>query len=168
MHLELLVTHETGACSGACLTLYDIARGAHVLRRRATRRAVVCWSLTLRAGPCSLPLVLCARPNALATRAPRGVVARVDTRPLRVHIALARPSLLETLLSSDARCVCAARAAASLACGRRLPGDVCERIARLVLGAHAFGLNLSHRASATVPRQSARTPSGKVLPVSAT
>jgi len=147
--------------------------------RRATRRAVVCWSLALCAGPCSLPLFTCARPNALVTRAVGGLVARVDTRPLRIHVALARPRLLETLLVSDARCVRAARHAASVACGRRLPRELCERIARFVLGAGQCGpqwcprTNLrpkealpkrTYLASSNVPRQSANAPSGAVLP----
>jgi hypothetical protein len=182
MHLELVVTHESGACSTAHMTLLDAERGARVPCRRATRRAVVCWSLALCAGPCSLPLFTCARPNALVTRAVGGLVARVDTRPLRIHVALARPRLLETLLVSDARCVRAARHAASVACGRRLPRELCERIARFVLGAGQCGLHTTLRkqderargpspkklylASSAVPRHSAKAPSGTVLPVS--
>jgi hypothetical protein len=126
MELELLVTHESGACSSASFVLDERAAAAtHVLRRRATRRAVVCWSLAARSGPCVVPLVRCARPFVHTP------VARVDTRPLRIHLALSptRTRTLERMLER------AARVATAIACAGRLPPELLDRIARLVFTA---------------------------------
>ena len=129
MDLEVLVTHESGACSSAHFTLEDAARGStHVLKRR-TRRAVVCWSLTLRSGPCVVLLVRCAQPYAHKLVA-GGAVARITTHPLKLHLTPTRTRELESILERGARAV------TRLACRGRLPTDILARIARFVLTVH--------------------------------
>ena len=150
MDLEVLVTHESGACSAAHFTLEDAARGStHVLARR-TRRAVVCWSLTLRSGPCAVLLVRCARPYAY-TLVAGGAFARITTRPLKLHLTPTRTRELESILERGAR------AATTLACGGRLPPDILARIARLVLTAHI--LHPTRRASSSKGRARPYSPS---------
>jgi hypothetical protein len=133
MELGVVVTHESGQCSSARV---GAARGTHVFRRRATRRAVVCWSLTLLVGPCALPLVSCARPNAPCVVA-GGLLARLDTHPMRLTVGRVGLEALGALLRADEACVRRARDAVRLACGPRLPLGVRERIARHVLTVEA-------------------------------